>query len=384
MTGAAILPKKRILFITGTRADFGKQKTLMRKIQESANFECRVFITGMHMLECYGSTYQEVKKCGFDNIFTYINQMRNTSSDMDTVLANTIGGLSHYIREFRPDMIVIHGDRVETLAGAIVGALNNILVAHIEGGELSGTVDELIRHSVTKLSHIHFTANDSARKRLIQMGECDENIYVIGSPDIDVLLSDDLPSLDESKKYYDITFDSYGMFCFHPVTTEIDTLQKYVRNIIRALERSQRSFIVIYPNNDRGSEIVLEELMKLKGNPRFKLQSSFRFEYYLSLLKHADCLVGNSSAGIHEAPVYGVPVINIGSRQNNRFSSDSIINVAPVTKDILQALAAIPRRFEPCLHFGKGNSAELFIKCLNSKKIWKTSLQKQFRDISSL
>ncbi|MDD3118286.1 MAG: UDP-N-acetylglucosamine 2-epimerase, partial [Victivallales bacterium] len=216
---------KRILFLTGTRADFGKQKSLMRVVRDTPGFECRIFATGMHMLERYGSTYLEIGKCGFESVFVHFNQMRNTSSDMDIVLANTITGLGHYIREFRPDMIVVHGDRVETLAGAIVGALNNILVAHIEGGEISGTVDELLRHSVSKLAHIHFVANAEARRRLIQMGEEPDHIFVIGSPDIDLVLGDQLPELDAARRYYDIPFERYGIFCYHPVTTEVGRLQ---------------------------------------------------------------------------------------------------------------------------------------------------------------
>ena len=375
--------KKRILFLSGTRADFGKQKTLMQAVKDAPGFECNIFATGMHMLERYGSTYLEIRKCGFENVFVFFNQMLNTSSDMDIVLANTITGLGHYIREFRPDLIVVHGDRVETLAGAIVGALNNILVAHIEGGEISGTIDELLRHSVSKLAHIHFVANDDAKRRLIQMGETPDNVYVIGSPDIDIVLSDQLPSLDDAKARYGIPFERYGIFCYHPVTTEIDRLRQDTCEIIAALKASQRDFLVIYPNNDSGSEIILEELLKLKGLPGFKLNSSFRFEYYLTLLKHADVLVGNSSAGIHEAPVYGVPTVNIGSRQRNRFNHKSIFNVEPVKDDILSVLRALPGRFAPCLEFGHGNSAELFIRNLSSAKLWQTSPQKQFRDIAT-
>jgi len=372
---------KRILFLTGTRADFGKQKTLMQAVRDTPGFDCAIFATGMHMLERYGSTYLEIKKCGFDNIFVFFNQMVNTSSDMDIVLANTINGLSHYIREFRPDLIVVHGDRVETLAGAIVGALNNILVAHIEGGEISGTIDELLRHSVSKLAHIHFVANEEAKRRLVQMGEIPDNIYEIGSPDIDVVLSDRLPALDEVKVRYGIPFDNYGIFCYHPVTTEVDRLQHDIREITGALKESKRNFLVIYPNNDNGSDIILDELMKLQNHPHFKLNSSLRFEYYLTLLKHAEVLVGNSSAGIHEAPVYGTPTINIGSRQRNRFNHKSIFNVEPIKKDILAILQRLPERFPPCLKFGRGNSAELFMRNLNTGKLWQTSAQKQFRDI---
>ena len=165
---------KKVLFLTGTRADYGKLKSLMNIIEKSTSFQCSIFATGMHTLSRYGNTVNEIYKNGFQDIHTYMNQIKGDG--MDIILANTIHGLSRYVHENRPDLIVVHGDRVETLAGAIVGTLNNILVAHIEGGELSGTVDELIRHSVSKLAHIHFVANAKAADRLKQLGEDSANI----------------------------------------------------------------------------------------------------------------------------------------------------------------------------------------------------------------
>jgi UDP-N-acetylglucosamine 2-epimerase (hydrolysing) len=374
--------KKKILFISGTRADFGKLKSLITEVEKSGNFEYEIFVTGMHMLAKYGPTYIEIERAGFQNLYKYINQDGAIDSQMDLVLANTIVGLSHYIREFRPDLIVVHGDRIEALAGAIVGALNNILIAHIEGGELSGTVDELIRHSVSKLSHIHFVSNEEANRRLIQMGEAPSTVFVIGSPDIDVMLSNHLPPLEEVKKHYDISFSEFLIFVYHPVTTEIHTLIGKINKVLNALIKSNRNYIVIYPNNDKGSEIIIEAYERLKSNSHFRIIPSMRFEYYLSVLKNAQAVIGNSSAGIREAPVYGIPTINIGSRQWNRFQYDSIINVPEEEEDILRILKNIPSRITPSLHFGKGNSAKLFVKHLSTKKIWQISPQKQFRDLN--
>ena len=154
--------KKKIVFLTATRADFGKLKPLIRKIENSKFFECNIFATGMHALSKYGNTIREIKKERYKNIYAYINQ--NDTDKMDIILSNTILGFSHYISELCPDMIVVHGDRIEALAGAIVGSLNNILVSHIEGGEISGTIDETLRHAITKLSHIHFVSNVKAKK----------------------------------------------------------------------------------------------------------------------------------------------------------------------------------------------------------------------------
>jgi len=373
---------KRILFVTGTRADFGKLKPLMKRVDECPGLECRVFVTGMHTLARYGSTHEEIRKSGFANTYLFINQMASQSSAMDLVVSNTISGLGHYVREFPPDMLVVHGDRVEALAGAIVGSLNNILVAHVEGGEVSGTVDELIRHAVTKLAHLHFVSNQAAAVRLVQMGERPESVFAIGSPNIDIMLSDTLPTIEEAKARYDIPFTDYGIFVYHPVTTETHGLRRNIQQAVQALQESEWCWLVIHPNNDTGSEIILEELDTLTDPGRFRRVPSFRFEHFLTLLKNAKAIVGNSSAGVREAPVYGVPTVNIGTRQKNRFVHASILNVPEDAHGILKALENLPARLIPSTHFGNGGSAERFVELLRTPEVWSAECQKQFRDLA--
>ena len=372
---------KKILFITGTRADFGKLKPLMLKVENSGEFECYIFATGMHTLSRYGLTYDEIRKAGFKNIFTYINQDARCNISMDIILSNTIEGISRYIHEFPPAMIVVHGDRVEALAGAIVGALNNVLVAHIEGGERSGTIDELIRHAVSKLAHLHFVSNEDAKNRLIQMGEIVDSVFAIGSPDVDVMLSDSLPSWENVKQRYDINFDKYGVFLYHPVTTEIESLELHINTVIDALEKIKMNFVVIYPNNDMGSEIIFKALKRIEHNQKYKVFPSLRFEFFLTLLKNAYVVIGNSSAGVREAPVFGIPTINIGTRQENRFFHSSIINVDVDEEAIINAYNNLSQVHKPSYHFGQGNSADQFMKIINTDSIWKTPCQKQFQDI---
>jgi UDP-N-acetylglucosamine 2-epimerase (hydrolysing) len=374
--------KRRILFLTATRADFGKLKSLIRSVSDADDFEYGIFATGMHMLARYGSTVQEIYKSGFHNVHPYINQDGSVSSQPDLVLANTVAGLGLHIRESRPDLLVVHGDRIEALAGGIVGALNNVRVAHIEGGEVSGTVDELLRHAVTKLSHIHFVANDEACRRLQQMGEDANSVFVIGSPDTDIMFSSSLPLLEEVKKRYEIPFDRYGIVLYHPVTTETATLRQRAHEVVSALLASDQNFVVIHPNNDHGAEIILEEMERLKAVSRFRFIPSMRFEYFLVLMRYAHVMVGNSSAGIREAPSYAVPTINLGSRQNRRFSCASIINVEEQRDAILYALATLPTRLQPVHHFGCGNCATAFLRVLRASSIWELPTQKQFKDYS--
>lgn len=372
---------KKILFISGSRADFGKIKKLIEKVKAEEGLSYQIFATGMHMLKQYGSTVHEIKKAKLSNIFSFMNQDGVVSSQMDYVLAQTITGLGFYVREFEPDLILVHGDRIEALAGAIVGVLNNIPVGHIEGGEISGTVDELLRHAVTKLSHVHFVANKEARKRLIQLGEGQKNIHVIGSPDIDVMLSNDLPSMEQVRTKYKINFKEYAIFNYHPVTTELKKIRKNIEAIVDALLESGLNYVVIYPNNDHGSEIIMDALALLKKHPCFRLLPSMRFEYFLTLLKNSSAMVGNSSAGIREAPVYGIPVVNIGSRQHGRHSNQTIVNISESKEMVLKALVELPLELKPSYYFGTGNSAEKFIKIIKSKKFWKVDLNKQFKDL---
>ncbi|OEY71651.1 UDP-N-acetylglucosamine 2-epimerase [Salegentibacter salarius] len=372
---------KKILFLTGTRADFGKIKSLIQSLEQHSNFEVFVFVTGMHLQWEYGYTLLEIERCNFSNVHTFGNHTHETT--MDLTLAKTIEGLSEYIKKVNPDLIVVHGDRVETLAGAIVGSLNNILVAHIEGGEISGTVDELIRHSVSKLSHIHFVSNIEAARRLEQMGEIDKSIFVIGSPDIDLMFSKDLPVLSEVKEYYEIPFEEFAVAMFHPVTTEAEDMKEYAQNFVQALLKDDHNYVVIYPNNDWGSSFILKEYMKLKGNKRFRVIPSLRFEYFLSLLKEAQFIIGNSSAGIREAPYYNKAIINIGTRQQNRARESHIVNVGYDENSILESLKNIQKnklKAEPS-KFGDGNSTELFLSCLEKPDIWMLNQQKQFKDL---
>jgi UDP-N-acetylglucosamine 2-epimerase (hydrolysing) len=376
--------KRKILFLTATRADFGKLKSLMRIVSDAEEFECTIFATGMHMLARYGSTIQEIYKSGFHNVHPYINQDGSVNSQMDLVLANTITGLGLHIRESQPDLLVVHGDRVEALAGAIAGALNNVRVAHIEGGEVSGTVDEVLRHAVTKLSHIHFVANEEAAARLRQMGEAAGSIFMIGSPDTDIMFSKALPDLQEVKRHYEIDFDEYGVVLYHPVTTEPGQIRERAHELVSALLESGRNFVVIHPNNDHGAETILQEMERLKGTPRFRFIPSMRFEYFLVLMKNACVMVGNSSAGVREAPAYAVPTVNIGSRQNRRFRCDSIVDVEENREAILQALADLPTGLEPTHYFGKGNCASAFLHVLRNQDVWKLPKQKLFNDVSEM
>lgn len=373
---------KKLLFITGTRADYGKLKALMKATENDPRFDVHIFVSGMHLVEIYGNTYKEILKDGYKNV--YVDFSLTNRNIMSYDLGNVICSLTGYVSHIKPDMIIVHGDRIDALAGAIVGALNNVRVAHIEGGELSGTIDESMRHAITKFSHVHLVSNDAAKKRLIQLGERKADVHVIGSPDIDIMLGNSLPTLETAKARYDITFDKYAFLMYHPVTTDFDNLKRNISTVVDVAIASGKNFIVIYPNNDYGSEIILAEYSRLSKLPSFKIYSSLRFEYFLTLLKHADFIMGNSSAGIRESGIYGIPAIDIGNRQRNRYSAENV-NLQHVDEDataLMNAILNVDNFRRKNFIYGKGDSTEKFMAILTSPATWQGDIQKHFVDIS--
>lgn len=375
---------RKIIFITGTRADYGKIKSLMKALEKSHEFEVYVYVSGMHLLERYGYTLGEIEKDGYKNIYPAFGQ--KMSDSMSYNLGNVICNLTGYVEAVRPDMIVVHGDRIEALAGAIVGAMNNVCVAHIEGGEVTGTIDESIRHSVSKFAHIHFVSNETARRNLIQLGESEDDIYVIGSPDIDIMSSKNLPTLEETKKRYEIPYKNYSILIYHPVTTELDRTAENVRELVSAIDKSNRQYIAIMPNNDSGSEIIQGALEGIRSN-KVKLFPSIRFESFLTLMKNADCIIGNSSAGVREAGYYGIPVIDIGNRQKGRYILESNPNIQWVEEkeeDILMALDHIDEKRIVTHQYGDGDSTEKFVRIIRDKEFFDRDLQKKFIQLKNM
>lgn len=369
--------KKRIVFITGTRADYGKIKPLIKILNNNSKFEVFVFVCGMHLLKKFGGTYQEVLKDNYKN--TYVAYGLSPTHNTSTNFGNTIIHLSGYVENIKPDMIIVHGDRIEALAGAVVGALHNILVGHIEGGEISGTIDESIRHAVSKFSHLHFVCNEHAKNRLKQLGEDEKQIYVIGSPDIDVMLSSNLPAIDDVKNHYNIPYDKYAILMYHPVTTEYDRLSINIKTVVDSVIASEKNYVVVYPNNDLGFEIILNEYQRFNNTDRFKIFPSLRFEYFLTLLKNTEFIIGNSSAGIREAGIYGIPAIDIGTRQSGRYNlktSKNIQHVDEKFKSILNAIYNADKYKTTEFLFGQGNSSEQFFNIMKNIDLKNISIQK--------
>jgi len=369
-----------LLFLTGTRADFGKLEPLAAAARD-AGHRVTFFVTGMHLMDRYGLTVLEVRRMGGVGVHEFLNQ--RPGDPQDVVLAKTVMGFSDYVTEHKPDLIVIHGDRIEALAGALVAATNYIPSAHIEGGEVSGTIDEMFRHCNTKLATHHFVSSERARRRVIAMGEPEQTIHVIGSPELDFHAEPSGVTLADVKARYCIPFAEYGIVIFHPVTSEQASMGAQAQALFGALAVSGRNFVVIAPNNDPGSEAIFAVLHTLPKD-RFRLIPSMRFAYFSELMKHAACMIGNSSAGVREAPFLGLPSLDIGSRQTNRSASRSICTAKAGDVDVIAQFLASEwgQRHAPDTGFGEGCAADRFAAILSRAAFWSHGLQKAFHDIA--
>ena len=304
-----------ISFISGTRADYGKIKPYIDFLCNQENKKVFVFTTGMNMLKKYGSTYKFIKsdlkkKC----IVRTDKKFKPTSTALET--AHILKTYDKHLKKDKIDFVFVHGDRPEVLAAAQAAVFNNIPVCHIEAGDFSGSVDELIRHATSKLSHRFLVADERAKQTLLQMGEKEDSIFITGNSSLAFKIE------DPTKKELSLlnSYKNYGVLIYHPVTTlDKKILKEEIDSLMSALDKSEKDYVVILPNNDLGSEIILKTYQKYATNEKFHFIKSFSFNAFNYVLKNADFLIGNSSCGIKEAPFYQVPVIDIGCRQNNRF-----------------------------------------------------------------
>ncbi|PVA06708.1 UDP-N-acetylglucosamine 2-epimerase [Thalassorhabdomicrobium marinisediminis] len=370
--------KRSLLFVTGTRADFGKLEPLAVAARD-AGHAVSFWVTGMHMLDRYGLTRKEVARVPGVTVHEYLNQ--RPGDPQDHVLAKTVTGFSDFIAEHRPDLVVIHGDRIEALACALVTATNYVRSAHIEGGEVSGTIDEIFRHCNSKLASHHFVSSQEARRRVMAMGEPHETIHVIGSPELDFHSAPSGVTLDEVRDRYEIPWADYGIVAFHPVTSEAATMGQQARDLFSALEVSGRPFVVIAPNNDPGSEEIFGVLGDLPKD-RFRILPSMRFAHFSELMKNAACMIGNSSAGVREAPFLGTPSLDVGTRQTNRAAAPSLRGVKASDAAAIADFLAEEwgKRYPRHDAFGQGNAATRFAEIVSDPAFWTGDLQKRFHD----
>jgi len=363
----------KIMVVTGTRADYGIYYPILKAIEETENMELQLLVTAMHLSPQYGSTIEYIRKDGF-NIVAEVECLLQSSTHAN--MARSVGlaliGMTQVLETTRPDRILVLGDRGEMLAAAIAASHMNIPLFHLHGGEVSGTIDESVRHAISKLAHIHLTATEGSRERLLRMGEDDWRIHVVGAPRIETILNTSLPKLEIVKQKYGLdAIGEYILFIYHPVTTEqADQLE--LTRMLQVLLDTGKDIVCVMPNADAGTEVITQVYKPLLNHPQFHPIVSFEQFDYLTMLEQTRVLVGNSSSGIIEAASFHIPVINIGNRQGARERSANVIDIAESAEALSQALIkAVSDSFQQMVHsvsnvYEQSDTSRRVVQCLKA------------------
>ena len=375
---------KKVLYISGTRADYGLMQSTLRAIDKSSKLELEIVATGMHLMKEFGTTINEIKKDGFKVHTIKATYKKDNKESMAKFVGEFIQLLSKEIKKIKPDMILVLGDRGEMLAGAIVGAYMSIPVVHIHGGEMSYTTDGIVRHAITKLSDFHFSATKKSAKRIIKMGEASNKIFVVGAPGLDDISDKKIFSKKDIAKKYSLDLSKLILLVVqHAVSEKFEQSEKQIKKTMEVIKDLGYQSIIIYPNADAGGREIIKIIEQYRKYFFIQIYKSISRKDYLSLMNIAGVMVGNSSSGIIEAPSFHLPVVNIGLRQKGRERAKNIIDVNYDKEQIKSAIkkALFDDRFKKRVENSKnpyadGRTSKKIVKILNSIKINKKLLEK--------
>lgn len=366
--------KRKILIVTERRADYSRFKPILKQLKNNNFFEYFIVVTGIHLIKEHGLTIKEIQKDNFKIFFKFKNFKNNKTDDASNMvfaMGQTFLKLAKIIKKIKPDIILSGFDIGANFALTVAGAHFNIPVAHIQGGEVTGSIDESLRHAMSKFSNYHLVANLDAKKRLIKMGEQANSIFVVGCPSLDALLNESIIKDSILEKKFGLDFSkNFFIVIQHPVTTENKESGKQMTETINAIKKSKIQTLFVLPNNDSGYKSIIKEIKK----NNLKWTKTLNLAEYKSLLLKSSILIGNSSSGIHEAASFRVPVINIGSRQYGRLKPQNVIDAKHNSNDIYNKIIyclnnkiyikKIKKIKNP---YGNGNSAKKIVNIL--KKI---------------
>ena len=381
------MSKRKICVVTGTRAEYGLFYTIMQKIQNSDELALQLIATTMHLSEEFGSTYRQIEKDGFtidEKIENLLASDTKSSVAKSTGLATIL--LSDAFTKLQPDVVLLLGDRFETHAAATTAMLMNIPIAHIHGGEITeGAVDEQIRHSITKMSYIHFASTEAYRERIIQMGEDSSRVFTSGAPGIDNIINLELFSKTELEDELNWKFgENSALFTYHPVTLDNNDINDEITRIFTVIEQTNLSVLFTYANADDSGRIINQKIEEFyQTNPtKYKVVKSLGQLRYLSAMKYVNLLIGNTSSGIIEAASFQKPVVNIGDRQKGRLQSGNVIDCSIETLSVAIKQAGAIKFQESCQVlsniYGKGNASDIIVDVLSNTEL---SVVKKFVDM---
>lgn len=379
---------RKIAVVTGTRAEYGILYPVLRAIEKHPELELSLIVAGMHLSHEFGYTVEEIERDGF-KIDAKIDML--LSDDTGARMAKSFGigvmEIAQTLEMIKPDMILVLGDREEPFAAAVAGTCMNIPVAHVAGGEVAtgGHIDESIRHSITKFAHIHFPSTKKSVLRIIKLGEEPWRVHVVGSPVLDVILSERLLSANVIAQRFSLDLSRPVILVVqHPLTLKPEESSTQIRETMEALVEIKEQSIVIYPNTDAGGRRMINVIKKYEKYHFIKTFKNLSRKDYLSLMKMASVMVGNSSSGIIEAPSFHLPVVNIGSRQEGRERSTNVIDVGHDKREIINAIkkALHGKKFlakvKKCKNpYGDGKASQRIVKVLSEIKITPKLLQKK-------
>lgn len=386
-------PKRKIAILTGTRAEFGLLFWLIKAVHDDEDLQLQLIVTGMHLSPEFGLTYQEIEKAGIpieDTIEILL------SSDSEIGISKSMGlgmiSFSETYARLKPDILVILGDRFEAFSAAAAAMIAKIPIAHIHGGEATeGLIDEPIRHSITKMAHLHFTATETYRHRVIQLGEQPDRVFNTGTPGLDNIDKLDLLSKEEFEKSinFEISYPTF-LVTFHPVTLDNNSSENQFKALLKAFDKYPEATIIFTkPNADTNGRVVIQLIDQFtKSNEKRTVAfTSLGQLRYLSALSHVDIVIGNSSSGLIEAPSFKVPTVNIGDRQKGRIKADSVISCAPATESITDAIEkSLSKTFQENLKevknpYGKGGASDKILKILKQTPL-DNIVKKSFYDLN--
>src|SRR3989344_1748125 len=361
--------KRKICVVTANRTDFSRLETALEEIQKHEGLELQLIVIGAHLLDKAGYTVREIERKGFPISHRIFMEIAGSTP---TTMAKSVGvamiELSSVFEHLKPDIVLTHGDRYEALAVGSTAAIMNICVGHIQGGEVSGSIDESIRHALTKMSHLHFASTDESKERIIKMGEDPDAVFNVGCPGTDILLRAPVMSKEETlrelNKFTRVKSfsksEDFILVLQHPVTTEFKSAGDQILETIDALMERPEQLIVIWPNIDAGAEDLSAALRRhpIFSREGTKFLKHLPSELFVNVIRNAACVVGNSSSGIREACYFGTPVVNVGSRQEGRERGGNVVDAPYNKEEIQRAIEAQVRhgRFEAEKIYGDGTA----------------------------
>ena len=388
------MKQRKICVVTGTRAEYGLLRWVMEGIRESEQFELQVIATGMHLSPEFGLTYREIEQDGFHiDRKVEILLSADTPSSISKSMGLAMIGFADALEQLKSDLVLVLGDRYEIFAAAAAAMMAKIPIAHLHGGEATeGLIDEAIRHSITKMAHLHFVAAEDYRQRVIQLGEHPDRVFQVGGLGIDNIMRLPLLSREALEESLEFSLGERNLLItFHPVTLEQNTSAQQIRELLAALKQQERTQLIFtMPNADTEGRVlfkIIEEFVQ-QNSERAKAFTSLGQLRYLSCLKHVDAVVGNSSSGLAEAPSFQIGTVNIGDRQRGRLKAKSVIDCEPNQQSIQKAFERLySNAFQEQLAsvqnpYGEGGASAAIVKVLE-KLSFEDLLKKQFYDLPS-